>query len=228
MSQVAAMAPILIQSLVVASAGLLSVGSITIVILLLLSDQGLRNGIAYMSGYVGGYMLIGVSITWVGYTVAENSSGESGRLTSILLVILGGLLLFLAQRNWRKPLSDSNENPRLFSIIDKITPLKAFALGALVTVINFKNLAIYLSALSVSLTSDLALPAKMVIAILVTLIFCAAVIVPVLIYLLFPKRADHLLKRIKRTLETYSRPIGIWIPLLFGLIFLGRGITGLF
>ncbi len=222
-----AVLPTLIQSLVLASAGLLSVGSITIVILLLLSDQGLRNGAAYMLGYVGGYTLIGISVTLVGYTLAENESGESGGVSSWLLVLFGILLLYLAQRNWRTPRSETSENPRLFSIIDKITPLKAFAFGALVTVLNFKNLAIYLSALAVSLSSDLALSAKIVIAILVTLVFCAAVVVPVLIYVLFPKQADSVLNRIKQTLETYSRPIGIWMPLIFGLIFLIRGVTEL-
>jgi len=203
---------------------MLSVGSITIVILLLLSDHGLRNGLAYMLGYVGGYMLIGVSVTLVGYTVAENSSAEEGILLPILLIILGMLLLFLSQRNWRKPPSENNENPRLFTIIDKITPPKAFAFGALVTVINFKNLAIYLSAVSVSLVSDLPLPSKIIIVFLDALIFCTFIIVPVLIYILFPKRADSLLNRLKQALETHSRPIGIWVPLIFGLIFLIRGI----
>ena len=221
------MLTVLIQSLILATGGLLSVGSITIVILLLLSDHGLRNGLAYMLGYVGGYMLIGVSVTLVGYRVAEYSSREEGVLLPVLLVMLGVLLLFLTQRNWRKPPSENNKNPRLFTILDKITPPKAFAFGTLVTVINFKNLAIYLSAVSVSLVSDLPLPSKIIVILLDALIFCTAVIVPVLIYILFPKQADKILNWIKQTLETHSRPIGIWVPLIFGLIFLIRGITGL-
>ena len=216
---------VLIQSVVLTSAGLLSVGSITIVILLLLSDQGGRNGLAYMLGYVGGYMLIGVSVTLVGYTVAEKSSREPRIFLPLLLIILGMLLLWLSQRNWRKPPSEDNTSPRLFSILDKITPPKAFAFGALVTVINFKNLAIYLSAVSISLVSDLPLPSKIIIVFLDALIFCTAVIVPVLIYILFPKQADKILNWIKQALERHSRPIGIWVPLVFGLIFLIRGIS---
>jgi len=221
------MFPTLIQSLVLASAGMLSVGSITIIILLLMSEHGLRNGLAYMLGYVGGYMVIGVTVIFVGYRVAENSSGELGNFMPILFVVLGCLLLFLAQRNWRKPPSDNSENPRLLTLIDKITPPKAFALGAAITVINFKNLALFLTAVSIPLLSDLPLPQKLIIVLLDALVFCAAVIVPVLVYILFPKRSDQFLNWIKRTLETHSRQIGIWLPLVFGILFLIRGIRGL-
>lgn len=221
------MLTVLIQSLILASGGMLSVGSITIVILLLISDRGWRNGLAYMLGYVSAYSLIGVSVVVVGYTAAENRSGESGQFLPILFIMMGMLLLWLTTKNWRKPASENNQSPRLFAIIDKITPAKAFAFGALVTVINFKNLAIFLSAVSVSLLSNLLLPSKIVITLFVVLVFCTSVIVPVLIYVSFPKQAIERLNWIKHTLETHSRPIGIWVPLIFGLIFLIRGIIGL-
>ena len=221
------MLTVLSQSLILAAGGILSVGSITIVILLLLSDGGWHSGLAYMLGYVGSYTLIGVSAVLVGYTVAENSSEEPGNFIPFLFVILGILLLWLTQNNWRKPPAENNESPRLFAIIDNISPPKAFAFGALVTVINFKNLAIYLSAVSVALVADLSLPAKLVIVLLDVLVFCAAVIAPVLIYVSFPKQSDKQLNWIKRTLEAQRRPIGIWVPFVFGLIFLIRGIAGL-
>lgn len=206
---------------------MLSVGSITIVILLLISDQGWRKGLAYMLGYVGSYTLIGVSVVLVGYTVNENRSGEPGKLLPLLFVILGLLLLWLTQNNWRKPPSENTNSPRLFAIIDRVSPPKAFAFGVLVTIINFKNLAIFLTAVSIPLISDLPLTLKIVVVLLDVLVFCAFVIMPVLIYVLFPKQADERLKWIKQTLDTHSRPIGIGVPLVFGLIFLIRGITGL-
>ena len=222
------MLTVLIQSLVLASGGIFSVGSITIVILLLISDQGWRNGLAYMGGYVGAYTLIGVTAVSLGYTAAETDSGEQGIFLPILFVILGALLLWLTQRNWRKPSSANNGgNPRLFAIINLITPAKAFAFGALVTVINFKNLAIFLSAVSVVLLSHLPIPQKIIVVLAVVLVFSSSVIAPVLIYVSFPQSATERLNRIKQTLETHSRAIGIWVPLVFGLIFLTRGITEL-
>lgn len=219
------MLTVLFQSIILASGGLLSIGSITIVILLLISDQGWRNGLAYMLGYVTGYTVIGLSAVWIGYTVAENRSGETGSFSSILFIALGILLLWLTQRNWRKPPAKNNESSRLFAILNKITPPKAFGFGALVTVINFKNLAIFLSAVSVALLSDLSQSQKIIVVLLVVLVFCLSVIIPVLIYVIFPRQADTVLNWIKQTLDANRRPLGIAAPLIFGIIFLIRGIT---
>jgi len=218
---------VLIQSLILASAGLLSVGSITLVILLLISDRGWHNGLAYALGYISAYTVIGVSAVVTGARVAEKGDGETGLWLPILLMVLGALLLWLSWRNWRKPASESREGPRFFAIVDKITPPKAFAFGATVTVINFKNLALFLTALSVVILSDLLSVQKIVITVLVVLVFCLSVIIPVLIYVAFPRRARDLLNRLKDTLERHSRPIGIWAPLIFGLLFLLKGMTAL-
>ena len=221
------MLPVLIQSLLLASAGLLSVGSITLVILLLISDRGWHNGLGYALGYTSAYTLIGVSAVVFGYRSTGNKVGEPSLFLPILLMVLGTLLLLLALRNWRKPVSEDKEEPRFFSIVDKITPLKAFGLGALVSVVNFKNLALFLTALSVVILSDLLITEKIVITLLVVLVFCLSVIIPVIIYILFPKRAKDLLNGIRQFLNRHSRPIGIWFTLIFGGLFLIRGLTSL-
>jgi threonine/homoserine/homoserine lactone efflux protein len=110
-------------------------------------------------------------------------------------------------------------------MVNSITPPKAFAFGALVTVINFKNLALFLTALSVVILSALPLAQKIVVTLLVALVFCLSVMIPILIYFAFPRRARDLLDTIKQTLERRSRPIGIWAPLIFGLLFLLKGIS---
>jgi len=223
------MLSVLIQSLVLASGGIVSVGSITFVILLLISDKGWRNGLGYMLGYTLAYSLIGVAVVALGFNATANSSGEPSLFGPILFMIMGALLLWITQRNWRKPATEPDDNtpPRLFRFVDNTTPLKAFAFGAMVSVINFKNLAIFMSAVSVVHLSNLDLPFKIINVLLVALVFCLSVIVPVLIYVLFPKRSDELLNWIKQYLEKNSRAIGIWFPLVFGLLFLIKGITGL-
>lgn len=221
------MLSVLTESLLLASSGLLSVGSITLVILLLISERGWRNGLGYALGYTSAYSLIGVAAILLGYRVAVNTTGERNHFLPILLLVLGALLIWLTVRNWRKPSSESKEEPRFFSIVDNITPLKAFGFGAMVSVINFKNLALFLTAQSVVVLSSLSFPQKITITLLVVLVFCLSVIIPVTIYLLFPKRAKDLLNTIKQFLNQHSRPIGIWAPLVFGLLFIIKGITEL-
>ena len=221
------MFPTLLQALLLASSGLLSVGSITLVILLLLSDRGWRNGLGYALGYLGAYSLIGMAAVVLGYQASANSATESGLFLPILLIFLGTLLLWLAFRNWRKPAGEVPEEPRFFSIIDGITPLKALGFGAMISVINFKNLALFLTSLSVVILSDLVLAEKLIITLLVVLVFCLSVIIPVSIYLIFPQRAKELLSSIKQFLSRNSRPIGIWLPTIFGLILIIKGVAEL-
>ena len=223
------MIAVFIQSLILASGGIVSVGSITLVILLLISDKGWRNGLGYMLGYTISYSLIGIAVILVGYNATDNNAGEPGLFLPVLFIILGTLLIWLTQRNWRKPAIEPENKPpsRLFAFVDKTTPPKAFAFGAMVSIVNFKNLAIFLSAISVVHPSNLDLTFKIVNSVLVALVFCLSVIIPVLIYVLFPKRSSELLNWIKQIIETHSRTIGIWVPLVFGLIFLLRGITQL-
>jgi len=200
-----------IQAILLASGGILSIGSIMIVILLLISDGGWRNGLAYMVGYVTAYTLIGLSAVLIGFNDATGEADGGGQVGPILWSLLGILLLWMALRNWRKPPDVAQEPPRIFAILDNITPIKALVFGAVVTVLNFKNLA-----------------EKIMIVLCVVLVFCAAVIAPVLVYLSFPQQAYQRLNRLKEFLESRSRPIAIWVPLLFGLIFFMRGVSSLF
>lgn len=221
------MASVLVQALVLASAGILSIGSITLVILLLISDRGWRNGLGYALGYTGAYFLIGIAVVLLGYRSSGNGAGEPGYFLPVLFLLLGSLLLWLSLRNWRKPPEENQEPPRFFDIVDKVTPFRAFGFGALVSVVNFKNLALFLSAQSVVILSDLLLPEKIAVSMLVVFVFCLSVIVPVLTYFAFPRRARDLLNSIKETLNRHSRPIGIWLPLIFGLLLIAKGITDL-
>jgi hypothetical protein len=105
--------------------------------------------------------------------------------------------------------------------------VKAFGFGALIAVINFKNLALFLTSMSVVILSNLLITEKIFITLLVVLVFCLAVIIPVAIYIVFPRGAKDILNSIKQLINRYSRPIGIWVPLIFGLILLARGLSEL-
>ncbi len=221
------MFPILVQTLLFASSGLLSVGSITLVILLLISERGWKNGLGYAIGYTGAYSLIGILAVILGYRTTQHGSGGYTRIVLILLLAAGTLLIFLAFSNWHRPPVKNPDPPRIFSVVDSITPFKAFGFGAMVSVINFKNLTLYLTSLSVVILSDLILPQKIITALLAALVFCLSVIIPVSIYILFPKGARSLLGVIKNTIQHHSRIIGIMVPMVFGLVFIIKAIMEL-
>ncbi len=220
------MLPVLLDAIVLSSGGIVSVGSITIVILFLLSERGQRPGFGYAAGYTLSYSLIGVAVVLLGYRTSSQGNNEPSRFLPILFVCLGLLLLYLAVRNWRKGPQDNAAPPRIFQVIDQFTTIKAFGFGLAIGVINFKNLAFFLSGISVILVSTLVIAQKIVVTLLVVLSFCTSVLVPVLIALLFPRQAEEKLGWIKRTIDTHRYQIGIWVPLAFGVLFILRGISG--
>jgi threonine/homoserine/homoserine lactone efflux protein len=219
------MVSILLQTLALASSGFLSFGSLTIMILLMLSDRGWRNGLAYWLGYISVYAIIGVSVVLLNARIAAPADGSAPTWLPILLFLLGGLLILLSWRNARRPASSTGQPPRFLTLIENITPPKAFGFGALVPVLNFKNLALFLSALTVVMFSRLPVGQKIIVTLLAVLVFCLMVSLPLLIYVLFPRRTDELLHRLKSALERYSHPLGIWAPLVFALLLIIKGIS---
>lgn len=224
---------VLLQALALASVAWLSPGSITLVILLLMSDgdgrRGWINGGAFALGYLVMYSLIGVGVLVWGVNSAKNTPSEPGATTSYFLIGLGIALLAFAFRNWRKkPDATQQGQPSRFTkLVDGITPLKAFGLAVFAATVNFKNLAIFLSAVSVLLLSDLLLITKLTLLIPLVIVFCTSVLVPIGIYLLFPDRASDYLTRIKETISRHSRALGIALMLILGSLFLYRGISAL-
>lgn len=221
------MLSVLLQAIVLASGGIVSVGSITIVILFLLSERGRRVGVGYAAGYMLSYSLIGVVVVLLGYRANQQGGGEPGLFLPILFMCLGTLLLYLGMRNWRKGPMETHKPPRIFEFIDNFTALKAFGFGLAISIINFKNLAFFLSGISVILVSALLLSEKIIVTLLVVLAFCSAVLAPVLISFLFPHQAEEKLGWIKTTIDRYRYQIGIWLPLVFGVLFVVRGLRGL-
>ncbi|MCD6423869.1 MAG: GAP family protein [Anaerolineales bacterium] len=218
--------PMLLQAIVLASGGIVSVGLITIVILFLLSERGRQVGLGYAAGYTLSYTLIGVWVVMQGFRASEHGNDEPNQYLPILFICLGLLLLFLVVRNWRKGPQENEEPPRIFQFIDKFNMIKAFGLGLAIGVINFKNLAFFLSGISVVMVSSLFLLQKIVTVLLVALVFCSGVLVPVGIAYLFPQRAEEKLGWIKSTIDRYRYQIGVWLPLVFGVLFILRGING--
>ena len=218
------MISVLLQTIMLASGGIISVGSITIVLLLLISENGKLNGLGYAGGYTIAYSLIGVSAVLIGYRVSEAGRGGPGLFLPLLFMCLGVLLLYFGARNWRKGPQETDKPLRFFKYIDAITPLKAFGFGIMVGFINFKNLVFFLSGISVVMMSALLLSQKIIVALLTVLVFCSAVLIPVVVVFAIPERAEESLGWMKSTIDRYRYQISICLPLVFGVLFVVRGV----
>lgn len=213
----------ILEALVLAASGSVAFGSMLLVILLLMSPWRWRSGVAYALGYSGGYLLLGLLTLFIGARATLGGVGTPPRWLGVLWGLLGVLLLWLAWRNARRPATAKPEPPRFFQAVERITPRRACGLGLLVSIINIKNLGLFLSAQSVVVFSPLSLTAQVALTVAVAAVFSSAVWIPLVLYALSPQQAEITIVRIKTWLETHSRALGIWLPLLFGIIFLIKG-----
>ena len=213
---------VVLQALLFASSGMLSVGSITIMVILLMDDSGMGNAVAYMTGYFSGYLTIGIlAVSLVYHPVQLRANPVFG----ILTVTIGILLVYMGLRNIRK--QGTGEESRIFRVIEEITPRRAFLTGAVVTVINFKNLTLFLTAVSVIVVSDLDLGQRILLVTAVAVMFCIVLTIPMLVYTVFPTRRTEVLKGIRDWLNRHGRGISIVVPVVFGVIFIVRGVVQL-
>ena len=225
------MLAVLTKAIAVASGGLLSIGSILIVLLLLSSVGGLKKALSYYAGYFGGYLTIGFVGLMVSEALLSDASAGGGdsqsMVTPIISLIMGTLMLTFGFRKWRSPKEESPEPPKLFAKLDSMSAPKIMAFGAAITFINFKNLAIYLSAVSIVLEGGLAFQQQAVSIVAVAFVFCLGVISPILLFLAIAERAMPLLQSFKAYLERNNRTLAITAFSLFGTIFFSRGVMGL-
>lgn len=218
----------LLQALVIATGGMFALGSLMIVLMLLGAPKGPRTSVAYVFGYAGTYAVIGCASLWLGQAFVTSDGGEPSPAGPSVFVVLGLLLMVFAFRRWRNPPPADAPPPKLFAKLDGMTPIKALLFGVMVAAINVKNLAIYLSAISVIAAVPWT-PIEAVLAVLLIVsVFCSALVSPLLIFFVFPKHAQQWLAKLKTTLETRSDRITAVVLPLFGVLFLLKGAWGLY
>lgn len=222
---------VFLQALALASVGIISPGSITLMILLLMSDKGLRTALAFAGGYLLMYSAIGIAVLVFGVSIVEtNQATVQSPTTSIVLVGVGVLLLLLSLRSWRQSKTQTettDTNSRFAKLVAGITPLKAFGLAATISLVNVKNLTIFVSAVSVLLLSTLPLSTTLPMLIPLVLTFCTSILAPLTIYLVFPRYAADYLNRIKTAISRYSSQLSWIVTLALGCFLLYRGLSGL-
>lgn len=216
----------LMKALAVASAGTVAVGVILLTLVLLSTPRGLTKAASFWTAYTAGYAGIGVVALLLGERVQSDGEG-GGRAGVWASLVVGGLMLTIAFRTWRKPAGEVGP-PKIFERLDKLTARRLFLFGLFVPLINFKNMAIFLSAVSILVTAKLSPAQSFASLAAVVFLFTAGVLTPIVLFAVGRARAEPLLARFRAALERNTRPITIGVLTLFGSVFTGRGLYLLF
>lgn len=216
------------QSLPIAVGVMISPMPIVALVLMLVSHRARANGTAFVIGWLASVCVLCAVVALLAGSAADRSA-DAPTWLSWLKIVLGGLLLLLAVKNWRgRPTGDAvAAPPQWMASIDSFSPLKAAGLAVLLGTINPKNLLLVISggAAIAAATSDSTerICAAAVFAIVASL----GVLVPFGIYLTLGDRATSILTSVKEWMSANNTVIMTVLFLVLGVKMIGDGISGL-
>ena len=196
---------------------------IILVILFLQSNQGLFKASAFVGGMVAWRLFLVTIFVYYAYIFEVLFSLQiPERIHLAILIMLGIILLIVAFNVQRKKNSASNKFLNITEIADRINPPLAFVLGAVLMATGIKHYVFMLDAMHSLEISGISGSQWTFTIILFILAAEMLVLLPILIYLLLPKRSGAILGSFKYFLDRYSSTIVIIFCTTLGFFFLWR------
>ena len=163
-----------------------------------------------------------------GQGATDTGSEGASWIVSTLLTVLGILLLI----SFYKALTGEDDPdappPKWMAMLDTMTPLLAFGVGAGLLLIGAKMWVFTLSAIGTIGDAALGQPASTITFLLFVLLAESLLILPILVRMILPRQSAAWLCSLSSWLEVHNRQIVMVASLIFGLLFLYKGISGFF
>jgi threonine/homoserine/homoserine lactone efflux protein len=198
------------------------------VILVLGTPKARSNGPAFALGWVGGLVVVSVVVLLLASGASNPNSGSATAVNAIKLA-LGAVFLFMAAGQWQKRPRQGEEAtlPKWMQTVDAFTPAKSVGLGALLSAVNPKNLALTIAAAGsiaqVGLNAGQSAVAVAVFVVLGSLTVAG----PVVFYMVATKAAEGPLSDVKQFMSDHNAVIMCVVLLVLGAKLVGDGIAGL-
>ena len=202
---------------------------IILVLLLLHSRKGLARATAFVAGTTTVRLAQGVvfGLLFGASQVGGEKTQETSPVVSTLLLVVGILMLITALKGLRKEPDPDAPPPQWMTLMDSASPLTVFGLGVAFTLVAAKLWVFTLSAIGIIREANLDRSESIMVFLIYVMGAQSLILLPLLLYAIAPRQSATLLQSITRWLERYNRPITITVSLLFGSIFLWKGIAGL-
>ncbi len=198
-------------------------------VLLVSSVGGRAKDLAYVLGCAASTAVIGGVLIAVGVGSGSSDSGGPSTGTSVLKLVVGGLLLAMAARQWRgRPHPDEEPVlPKWMGALDALSAPKAFVAGVVVVGLNPKNLLLIVAGAAAVAGAGASAGEEAIAWTLFTLIAIVGVATPVVIAFVMGDRSESLLERLRAWMAHNNGVIMAVILLLIGAKLIGDGISGL-
>jgi hypothetical protein len=197
---------------------------IILILLLLQQTQGVNKALSFVMGANVTRLIQGVIFGIILYPATH--SDAQGLVKSTLLLILGILLLIAA---YKKAVAEQNKEakPQLLNNITSMGIRQLFLTGMLVPLMSAKLWVFTLSALSVIDTMVVTLNQGLISYTFFLFFSQIFLLLPIVTMIFFPEHAKRRVNQFSVFIEEHNKLITTGASLLFGLLFLYQGITGL-
>jgi threonine/homoserine/homoserine lactone efflux protein len=199
------------------------------VVLMLGTPRARANGPAFVVGWVVGLAVVGAIVLVAASGGDASEGGEPATWVDVVKLVLGGLLVLLAVKQWRARPREGDEAvlPKWMQAIDTFAPGKALAMGALLSGVNPKNLILTLGAAAAIAQTGIDTGQQAVALAVFIVIGTLGPGLPVAIYFALGPRAEHVLDELKRWMAGHNAAIMAVLCLVIGAKLIGDGISGL-
>jgi len=199
------------------------------IILMLGTPRARVNGPAFAFGWLAGLTIVGAVVLMLADGNSTSDSGGPATWRSVLVLVFGILFLLLAARFWRGRPKPGQEPPmpKWMQAIDGFAAAKALGMGALLSGLNPKNLALTVAAATAIAQTDISGGEQVVALAVYVVLGSLTILAPVAIYFLMGARAKEILDGMKDFMAAHNAAIMTVLMLVLGAKLVGGGIAGL-
>lgn len=224
------MSELVLSLLPLAIAAALQPPQVIALLILLQTERGRVNGLAYIAGMVAFRLALG-GVFWVLVTSIERDVESSGGKFSILvgtvLVVLGLLMLVYALRRIFSAQDEDQKAASWLDKLDSVTPPKAFLVGLAFLALDPKDWITDISAINLIADADLVGIVSLLTYLVYILLAQSLLLIPLILTFAIPQQAQRRLAALNTWMKRYERKIEIVVALSFGLVFLYIGLQHL-
>jgi hypothetical protein len=197
---------------------------ILIVISLLMSKGGLAKAIGFGAAIVVVFAVIGViSLATAGVNAGASEKGSA--VTGTIIATLGVVLLITAVKQIVEARDPDAAPPKFMAKLDTMSVAAATGFGAIIALINFKQLGIYVAGVSQIVNANVSTAQGWIALAILLVIIQIGVIAPICVYVFARGWATRVLGGFRNWLVAHNRVLGIVLGLVVGVWFVVKGVA---
>lgn len=197
-------------------------------IIALFSKQRAANGLGFLLGSLLATAALTAVATFLSMGLPSGPGATTHPVKAVLHISLGAAMIAYAFVIWhRRPRpGEPYKLPAWIAKIEGINPVKAVVFGVVLSALNVKNLPLDAAA-GTHLAGAASVDDALIAGTLFVVLSCSALAAVLVAALVFPKRTEAPLTRLRETLIAHNSVILTMVFVLAGTTMVGHAIAGL-